>query len=138
MVDYKTNNGDAKKAYSTPTELYKAGVKFAIAGEGNALYSYRLPWDAGVAVAFGLPEEEALKAVTINAAEMMGVADKVGSLCRYWISNEVPRVFPGIADHAGEPSQAGRFLLSVNRTPIAWTDPHGAAIEWIADVGSNQ
>lgn len=68
------------EAYSTPTALYKAGVKFAIAGEGNALYSYRLPWDAGVAVAFGLPEEEALKAVTINAAEMMGVADKVGSL----------------------------------------------------------
>jgi imidazolonepropionase-like amidohydrolase len=39
-----------------------------------------LPWDAGVSVAFGLPEEEALKAVTINAAEMMGIADKVGSL----------------------------------------------------------
>ncbi|MFN5580952.1 amidohydrolase family protein, partial [Gemmatimonas sp.] len=68
------------EAYSTPAALYKAGVKFAIAGEGNALYSYRLPWDAGVAVAFGLPEEEALKAVTINAAEFMGVADKVGSL----------------------------------------------------------
>lgn len=68
------------EAYGTPALLYKAGVKFAIAGEGNALYSYRLPWDAGVAVAFGLPEEEALKAVTINAAEMMGVADKVGSL----------------------------------------------------------
>jgi len=68
------------EAYSAPAALYKAGVKFAIAGEGNALYSYRLPWDAGVAVAFGLPEEEALKAVTINAAEFMGVADKVGSL----------------------------------------------------------
>jgi imidazolonepropionase-like amidohydrolase len=68
------------EAYATPAALHKAGVKFAIAGEGNALYSYRLPWDAGVAVAFGLPEEEALKAVTINAAEMMGVADKVGSL----------------------------------------------------------
>jgi imidazolonepropionase-like amidohydrolase len=68
------------EAYATPAALHKAGVKFAIAGEGNALYSYRLPWDAGVAVAFGLPEEEALKAVTINAAEVMGVADKVGSL----------------------------------------------------------
>jgi imidazolonepropionase-like amidohydrolase len=67
-------------AYSTPAQLHAAGVKFAIAGEGNALYSYRLPWDAGVAVAFGLPEEEALKAVTINPAEFLGVADKVGSL----------------------------------------------------------
>jgi imidazolonepropionase-like amidohydrolase len=33
-----------------------------------------------VAVAFGLPEEEAVKAVTINAAEMMGISDRVGSL----------------------------------------------------------
>lgn len=67
-------------AYATPGKLHAAGVKFAIAGGSGALYSYRLPWEAGVAVAFGLPEEEALKAVTINAAEFMGVADKVGSL----------------------------------------------------------
>ena len=55
-------------------------MKFAISGGAGALYSNRLPWEAGVAVAFGLPEEEALKAVTINAAEFMGVSDKVGSL----------------------------------------------------------
>ena len=36
--------------------------------------------DAGVAVAFGLPEEEAIRAVTQNAAEMMGIGDRVGSL----------------------------------------------------------
>jgi hypothetical protein len=66
--------------YSLPAKLHSAGVKFAIAGGSGALYSNRLPWDAGVSVAFGLPEEEALKAVTINAAEMMGIADKVGSL----------------------------------------------------------
>lgn len=68
------------EAYSTPARLHAAGVKFAIAGDGGALYSNRLPWDAGVAVAFGLPEEEAMKAVTINAAEMLGVNDRVGSL----------------------------------------------------------
>lgn len=67
-------------AYSAPARLHAAGVKFAIAGGSGALYSNRLPWEAGVAVAFGLPEEEALKAVTINAAEMLGVSDKVGSL----------------------------------------------------------
>ncbi len=67
-------------AYSSPARLHAAGVKFAIAGGSGGLYSYRLPWEAGVAVAFGLPEEEALKAVTINAAEFMGIADKVGSL----------------------------------------------------------
>ncbi len=68
------------RAYSTPAQLHEAGVKFAISGGAGALYSNRLPWEAGVAVAFGLPEVEALKAVTINAAEFMGIADKVGSL----------------------------------------------------------
>ncbi len=67
-------------AYATPAKLHEAGVKFAISGGSGGLYSNRLPWEAGVAVAFGLPEEEALKAVTINAAQFMGVADKVGSL----------------------------------------------------------
>jgi imidazolonepropionase-like amidohydrolase len=67
-------------AYSMPARLHAAGVKFAISGGSGALYSNRLSYEAGVAVAFGLPEEVALKAVTINAAEMMGVADKVGSL----------------------------------------------------------
>ena len=66
--------------YNAPAELFAAGVRFAIAGGSGGLYSYRLPWEAGVAVAFGLPEDEALKAVTINAAEFMGIADQVGSL----------------------------------------------------------
>ena len=67
-------------AYTMPARLHEAGVRFAISGGSGSLYSNRLPWEAGVAVAFGLPEEEALKAVTINAAEFMGIADRVGSL----------------------------------------------------------
>ncbi|MCC6773407.1 MAG: amidohydrolase family protein [Gemmatimonadaceae bacterium] len=74
--DYEGYDG----AYATPAKLHAAGVKFAISGGSGGLYSNRLPWEAGVAVAFGLPEDEALKSVTINAAEFMGVADKVGSL----------------------------------------------------------
>ena len=74
--DYEGYDG----AYSMPARLHQAGVKFAISGGAGALYSNRLPWEAGVAVAFGLPEEEALKAVTINAAEFMGISDRVGSL----------------------------------------------------------
>ena len=67
-------------AYSMPARLHEAGVRFAISGGAGSLYTNRLPWEAGVAVAFGLPEEEALKAVTINAAEFMGIDDRVGSL----------------------------------------------------------
>lgn len=67
-------------AYSMPARLHEAGVRFAISGGSGSLYTNRLPWEAGVAVAFGLPEEEALKAVTINAAQFMGIDDRVGSL----------------------------------------------------------
>ncbi len=67
-------------AYSMPARLHEAGVRFAISGGSGALYSNRLPFEAGVAVAFGLPEEEALKAVTINPAQFLGLDDRVGSL----------------------------------------------------------
>jgi imidazolonepropionase-like amidohydrolase len=67
-------------AYRMPARLHEAGVRFAISGGSGSLYTNRLPWEAGVAVAFGLPEDEALKAVTINAAEFMGIDDRVGSL----------------------------------------------------------
>jgi imidazolonepropionase-like amidohydrolase len=66
--------------YSLPARLHQAGVKFAIAGSSSAPYENRLPYEAGAAIAFGLPEEEALKAVTLNAAEFLGIADRVGSL----------------------------------------------------------
>lgn len=67
-------------AYSRAAQLYKAGVRFAISGGSGSLDTDRLPYEAGVAVAFGLPEEEAIKAVTINAAEFMGLSDRLGSL----------------------------------------------------------
>jgi imidazolonepropionase-like amidohydrolase len=86
-------------AYSRAAQLYKAGVKFAISGGAGSLYTDRLPYEAGVAVAFGLPEEEAIKAVTINAAEFMGLADRLGSL---------------------EPGKQATFLITTG-TPIDMT-----------------
>ena len=68
------------RAYSMPARLHEKGVKFAISGGAGAAYTNRLPWEAGVAVAFGLPEEEAVRAVTLNAAQFMGIDDHVGSL----------------------------------------------------------
>lgn len=68
------------EAYAMAARLHEKGVRFAISGGSSAAYTNRLPWEAGVAVAFGLPEEEALKAVTLNAAQFMGIDDRVGSL----------------------------------------------------------
>jgi hypothetical protein len=48
-----------------------------------------------------------------------------------WVSNEMPGVFPEIAQRAGARGAPGRFLLSVSGEPVAWTDPHGASIDWI-------
>jgi len=67
-------------AYARAAHLHERGVRIAIAGGGSAPYTNRLPYEAGVAQAFGLPEDEAIKAVTLYPAELMGIADRVGSL----------------------------------------------------------
>jgi imidazolonepropionase-like amidohydrolase len=64
---------------TTPAELYKAGIKFAIASFSNE-FSRNLPYQAAAAVAFGLPREEAMKAITVNAAQILGVANTVGTI----------------------------------------------------------
>ena len=65
--------------YRLPAQLYKRGVKIAFASY-SAHNVRNLPDQAGFATAFGLPYDEALKAITINPAEIWGVADKLGSL----------------------------------------------------------
>jgi imidazolonepropionase-like amidohydrolase len=65
--------------YSLPAQLYKRGVKVVFASY-SAHNVRNLPDAAGFATAFGLPYDEALKAITINAAEVWGVADQLGSL----------------------------------------------------------
>jgi len=67
-------------AYARAAQLHARGVPFAISGGSSAAYTNRLAYEAGVAVAFGLPEEEAVKAVTLYPARMMGIGDRVGSL----------------------------------------------------------
>lgn len=66
---------------SSPAELARAGVKFCIAHDGSSAASQRnLPYQAAAAVAFGLSKEDALKSVTLYAAEVLGVDDRLGSL----------------------------------------------------------
>jgi imidazolonepropionase-like amidohydrolase len=66
--------------FETGRVLYEAGVKFAIMTDHPVIPQQYLPICAALAHKDGLPEEEALKAITINAAEIIGVADRVGSL----------------------------------------------------------
>lgn len=64
---------------SQPAELAKAGVKFAIGSFDNS-FARRLGQNAANAVAYGLPYDEALKAVTLYPAEILGLGDQVGTL----------------------------------------------------------
>jgi len=70
------------KPFTIPSELWKAGIKIAFAsfGPGAESNPRNLPYEAATAVAFGLPREEALKAVTLNAAQIWGAGDELGSI----------------------------------------------------------
>mgnify|MGYP001197586929 FL=1 len=65
--------------YANPGRLHEAGVRFCIRSD-NAANSRNAPFEAAMAVAFGLPESEALRSVTLGAAEVLGIDKQVGSL----------------------------------------------------------
>ncbi len=65
--------------YRLPAELHQRGVKIAFASY-DAHNARNLPYAAGYAVAWGLPYEAALRAVTLDAAEIWGMGDRLGSL----------------------------------------------------------
>lgn len=66
--------------YQLPALLHKSGVLFAINDEDGQHRGKNLPFNAGTAAAYGLPKEEALASITLNAAKILGIADRTGSL----------------------------------------------------------
>jgi imidazolonepropionase-like amidohydrolase len=67
------------KPMTQPSELFTAGIPIAFSSFGTS-FSRRLPQYAGTSVAYGLPHDEALKAVMSNAAQMFGLADQLGTI----------------------------------------------------------
>lgn len=65
--------------YTVPARLAAAGVRFAIAN-GGTWNERNLPYAAATAAAYGLPADQALRAITLDAARILGVEDRVGSL----------------------------------------------------------
>ena len=65
--------------YACAAKLDKAGVKFCFASDDSA-EAFNLPIMAGMAVAHGLPRERAEYALTLGAAEILGLADRIGSI----------------------------------------------------------
>lgn len=73
---------DYDSAWSSAAKLQQAGVRFCIAsnGRGAETNERNVGYEAGLAAGYGLPKEEALKAVTLYPAQILGVADRLGSL----------------------------------------------------------
>jgi hypothetical protein len=74
----------------------------------------------------------AVLAYITDAEARVGFVRTVRDLNAVWISNEAPYVFPDIAARLNSPVRRGAFLLAVDGKPTAWTDTHGAWIDWIA------
>lgn len=66
--------------YENAAKLQQAGVHFCISTGDSGAHVRNLPLYAGMAAAFGLPKAEALKAVTLYPAQIMNVADRLGSI----------------------------------------------------------
>src|SRR6201991_1644599 len=75
-----TEDDDYDQPFKTPAILQKAGVLFAINDEHEETRYRNLMFNAGVAAAHGLTKEQALQAITLNSARILGVNDRTGSL----------------------------------------------------------
>ena len=71
---------DVDQPYKAATALQKAGVLFAINDDDGQTRGRNLAFNAGTAAAYGLTKEEALSAITLNTAKILGVGDRAGSL----------------------------------------------------------
>ncbi len=91
-------------AYANAGRLYEAGVRFCFRSDSST-NSRNLPFEAAMAVAFGLPESAALRALTLSAAEILDVRDQLGSITPGKLANLV------ITD--GSPLQPATHILGV-------------------------
>lgn len=73
------SDADYDQPYKTPSQLLQKGITVALSMDGS--WQHRnLPFQAGQAAAFGMPKEEALKAITLTPAQILGIDKQVGSI----------------------------------------------------------
>ncbi|MDX2190222.1 MAG: amidohydrolase family protein [Bacteroidota bacterium] len=75
-------DSEIQYSYTIPFEMKKAGIQVALSYEGDmeAMGSRNLSYLAGTASAYGMNKEDALSLITYNAAQILGIADKTGSI----------------------------------------------------------
>jgi imidazolonepropionase-like amidohydrolase len=75
--------------FEAPSKMAQAGVKFAISTGNDGAEVRDLPYHAGLAGAYGLSKDDALKSVTLYPAQILGIADKLGSIEQGKVANIV-------------------------------------------------
>lgn len=75
-----TEDDDVDQPYKTPYVLQKAGVLFALNDQHDESRYRNLMFNAGTAAAYGLTKEQALQAITLNSAKILGIDDRTGSI----------------------------------------------------------
>jgi imidazolonepropionase-like amidohydrolase len=75
-----TNDDDVDLPYKSATYLQNAGVLYAINDEDSQNRGRNLPFNAGTAAAYGITKEQALTSITLNAAKILGIDHKTGSV----------------------------------------------------------
>ena len=103
--------------YRAMAVMHEAGVKFCL-GQRSASLAKLLPLAAGFGVAHGLDPDAAIRAVTLSAAEILGVADRYGSL-------EAGKVADIIitSDHPGQVTNVVKYVF-VNGKPVSLENQH--------------
>jgi imidazolonepropionase-like amidohydrolase len=71
---------DIDQPFKTPAILQQAGVLFALNDQNSETRYRNLSYNAGTAAAYGLTKEQALQAITLNSAKILGIEDRTGSI----------------------------------------------------------
>lgn len=75
-----SDDDDVDQPFKTPAVLQKEGVLFALTDEDGQTTGRNLMFNAGTAASYGLTKEEALQSITLNAAKILGIDDRTGSI----------------------------------------------------------
>jgi imidazolonepropionase-like amidohydrolase len=98
--------------YAAPGVLHRAGVRFAFS-TGSATGARHVPFHAALAVAYGLPADVALRALTLTAAEIFGVQDRLGSIDQ----GKIADLFIATGDPLDPRTQVTEVFIKGRRVP---------------------
>ena len=109
--------------FSAPSKLAAGGVRFAITSGDAGAEARNLPYTAGMAAAFGLSKEDALKAVTLWPAQILGIGDRLGSIENGKMANLV------VTDGDLLEARTGTKFLFVDGRPVPLDTKHSVLFE---------